>query len=185
MFWLKHKVIWNLFLLSHESVLAAFLKPDLPKKPKNNYNYTMKKIGTSFLVFLWILSGIGTFNQAIAQTDLVNISVFERHDCAHCIEERAFLTELQETRDDISVTYINVYEEENKILFDEVAELEGLSKSTPITLIGNTVIQGFDTAETTGKTFLSVIDDTLENLPEEHEDLTFEKLLEKIGRAHV
>ncbi len=143
----------------------------------------MKRILTSFLVLIWLLSGVGTINQALAQTDVVNISVLERNDCAHCIEEKEFLTELEETRNDINVTYLDIYEEENRTLFNEVAELEGLSKSTPITLIGDTIIQGFDTAETTGKTFLSIIDSTLENLPEEHKDLTFEKFLE-IGGTH-
>ena len=57
----------------------------------------MKRILTSFLVLIWLLSGVGTINQALAQTDVVNISVLERNDCAHCIEEKEFLTELDET----------------------------------------------------------------------------------------
>jgi len=146
----------------------------------------MKRIITIFFVLIWILIGIGTIQQVQAETDIVNISVLERHDCAHCIDEKAFLTELKESRNDISVTYLDIYEEENRTLFNEIAELKGLSKSTPITLIGNTIIQGFDTPETTGKTFLSIIDATLENLPEEDKDLTFEKLLEigETGNIH-
>jgi cytochrome c biogenesis protein CcdA len=63
-------------------------------------------------------------------------------------------------RSDIEVTYYDLYEEESEALWKELAELEGIPKVTPITLIGDTIIQGFNTADTTGVMMETIIENS-------------------------
>jgi len=84
-----------------------------------------------------------------AETEKVNIIVFERDDCAHCIAENAFLKSF-DNDSRVNIIKKNIEEEENKQLFYKVAKQYQLQKATPITLIGNSVIAGFDTELTTG-----------------------------------
>lgn len=80
----------------------------------------------------------------------VLIEMFERQDCAHCQEEKVYLEKLQEQRDDIEVRFLDIETKDGKNLYDRFTEAQQLSKATPITVIGVTVLQGFDTEETTG-----------------------------------
>jgi cytochrome c biogenesis protein CcdA len=99
------------------------------------------------------------FAYAIDQPqDTVRIEVFERQDCGHCQDEKAFLNKLQKERGDLIVIYHDIAEPEHKKHFNQLTELENLPKVTPITIIDSVVIQGFDTAETTGKTMKKIID---------------------------
>ncbi|MBI2453430.1 glutaredoxin [Candidatus Peregrinibacteria bacterium] len=111
------------------------------------------------------------------QEKAVPIHVFERKDCAHCIEERSFLEELKKNREDIIVTYHDINIEEEKESFEKILELEGLPKVTPTTIIGWTVIQGFDQAETTGVRFQTLI----ENNKNEETYHSLDEFLEKGG----
>ncbi|MDD2766802.1 MAG: glutaredoxin [Candidatus Moranbacteria bacterium] len=80
----------------------------------------------------------------------VLIEMFERQDCAHCQKEKVYLEKLQEQRDDIEVRFLDIETKDGKNLYDRFTEAQQLSKATPITVIGVTVLQGFDTEETTG-----------------------------------
>lgn len=81
----------------------------------------------------------------------VLVEVFVRPDCQHCHEEQAFLDKLGLERNDFEARFYDISEEQYYQQWEALAQMEKLSKVTPITLIGNTVIQGFDVAETTGK----------------------------------
>ncbi|MBT5516492.1 hypothetical protein HOK22_01110, partial [Candidatus Peregrinibacteria bacterium] len=126
-----------------------------------------KKLISIAWLALGLLSFVGTAMAAeqpeqIAEIieEPVRIEVFERYDCKHCQDEEEFLTELLTERSDILVTYYDLYEEENEALWKELAELEGIPKVTPITLIGNTIVQGFGTADTTGVMMETIIDNS-------------------------
>lgn len=109
----------------------------------------MKKLST---LLLSLLLSLNLLQIALAQTpERIPISVIVREDCVHCKDEKAFLETLQKTRQDIQIILHDIDTPEGKKIFDELTSKEKLSKSTPITLVGNTIIQGFDTAETTGK----------------------------------
>jgi cytochrome c biogenesis protein CcdA/glutaredoxin len=109
----------------------------------------MKKLSSILLGFLLALNILPI---VLAQSpSSIPISVIVREDCGHCKDEKAFLETLKKTRADIQVIFHDIDTPEGKSLFDQLTEKEKLSKSTPITLVGNTIIQGFDTAETTGK----------------------------------
>ena len=92
-------------------------------------------------------------------SDTVRIEVFERQDCGHCQAEKAFLNDLQKERGDLIVVYHDIGEAEHKAHFITLTELENLPKATPITIIDGTIIQGFDTAATTGKKIEGLIQD--------------------------
>ncbi len=81
----------------------------------------------------------------------VRIEVFEREDCGHCQDEKAFLNLLQKERNDLILVFHDIAESVHKEHFIQLTELEGLPKVTPITIIDSVVLQGFDTDETTGK----------------------------------
>ncbi len=84
-------------------------------------------------------------------SDPVRIEVLERSDCVHCQAEKSFLNDMRSRRDDIDVRFLDITDPANERLFVQVAEKAGLSKSTPITIVGMHVIQGFDASDTTGK----------------------------------
>ncbi len=97
--------------------------------------------------------------QGVSQAEqLTPISVLVRDDCAHCQDEKEFLEQLSTERSDFEIIYHDIYTPEGEDLFNRVTEAEGLTKSTPITLVGNRIIQGFGTAETTGKRIKDLLD---------------------------
>lgn len=93
---------------------------------------------------------------------LIPVSVIVREDCVHCQDEKAFLQALQATRNDLQIILHDIDTPEGKSLFDQLTFQEKLSKSTPITLVGNTLIQGFESAETTGKRIEALIDKSID-----------------------
>ncbi|MBI2438994.1 MAG: glutaredoxin [Candidatus Moranbacteria bacterium] len=103
-----------------------------------------------FLGFFWVYF----FSVPVLASEVVfppvSIDVFERQDCAHCQAEKAYLLDLQGKRDDFAVRFIDIDTEEGKQLFDRFTASQELSRATPITVIHGTVLQGFDSKETTG-----------------------------------
>ncbi len=74
------------------------------------------------------------------------VYIFAREDCGFCKAQVAFMDEVG-----ISYTYLNVVSDDAaKELFAQIAAKHEISRVTPITVIGGTVIQGFNGAETTG-----------------------------------
>jgi cytochrome c biogenesis protein CcdA len=86
------------------------------------------------------------------------VNVFVRDDCVHCQNEEAFLAELQNERQDFEVFYHDIADEMHYSHFDQLTTLEGITKSTPITLLGNTLIQGFGSADSTGVRIRELLD---------------------------
>lgn len=109
-------------------------------------------------VFLGIAVLFGFSGVVHAADDKVLIEVLERNDCAHCQAEKAFLHDLQTKRSDIEVRFYDINQPDGKKLFDAVTKKAELSKSTPVTIIGTSVVQGFDAPENTGKMFEQTIE---------------------------
>jgi hypothetical protein len=102
----------------------------------------------------------------------VVIEVLERADCTHCLDEKLFLDDLTRKRTDIEVRYRDIADADNAELFRQVTQKAGMSQSTPVTIVGLRVMQGFDTAETTGKRIERFIDDYRKVAAIENEDET-------------
>ncbi|MBU1017738.1 glutaredoxin [Patescibacteria group bacterium] len=113
-------------------------------------------------------------------TDTVRVEVFERQDCGHCQDEKEFLNQLSKTRGDLIVVYHDIAEKEHKKHFIQLAELEGIPKVTPITIIDGVLLQGFSTAETTGKQIESLIESA-----KGKQQYTFEEFIAAGGSKEV
>lgn len=122
----------------------------------------LKKTLTLFLALGFSINLWSPIQIALSQdnTPKVKIEVLERAGCQHCEDQREFLDDLLEERDDIEVTYYPITEPENKELWRQLTDLEKIPKVTPITLIGDTIIQGFATARSTGVMIEELIDNT-------------------------
>lgn len=86
------------------------------------------------------------------------VSIFFRDDCGHCHDAMNFLQPLQDEREDFELIVLDLDNEQIRSQFDELVVLESLSQSTPVILVGNTVIQGFAQAETTGVMIENLLD---------------------------
>lgn len=133
----------------------------------------LRKPIQALVIFLWILllplsvmaqnsmeqpEAMVTADKVEQVQELTPLSIFYRDDCKHCHDAVEYLTPLVEERGDFELRILDLADEKNTILFNEIAELEGLTKSTPIIVVGNTVVQGFDKPETTGVMLLSLLD---------------------------
>ena len=75
------------------------------------------------------------------------IFMFGRDDCGFCKAEKAYLE-----KENIPFVYLNVViDDRASLLFTAITKKHDLAKVTPITVIGENVIVGFNGAETTGK----------------------------------
>ena len=104
----------------------------------------------------WI-SQIG-YSDGNSQSKKVKIEYFGRKDCKNCANLEKFLKELSVKRYDFEyVEYKIDKSKEEKAFFDETTSKLKLVKGTPIIYIDGHIIQGFNTADTTGKEIESLI----------------------------
>ena len=104
----------------------------------------------------WI-SQIG-YSDGNSQSKKVKIEYFGRKDCKNCANLEKFLKELSTKRDDFEYVEHKIDEsKEEKVFFDETTSKLKLVKGTPIIYIDGHIIQGFNTADTTGKEIENLI----------------------------
>lgn len=98
-------------------------------------------------VIIVVLFGAVLFVDA---SEPVVIHFFERSDCGYCKAENVYLDALvRERGDSVRVVRHDIGNNaEAKALFVRVTESVGLPKVTPVTVIGTSVLQGFDEAVT-------------------------------------
>ena len=94
-----------------------------------------------------------------AEGKAVSVYLLGRDECKFCRAEKEFFNNLQNTRSDIEVVYLNIAKDANaKRLFDTITKTHNVPKITPITVIGTTLIQGFDDEATTGALIVQAIE---------------------------
>ncbi len=93
-----------------------------------------------------------------AQAPAVEVTVFVRDGCQHCKDEEAFLSKLDEERDDITLTFLRLEDSDGRKMWDDFTARLGISKVTPITVVGTRYLIGFDKPETTGKEIVVLIE---------------------------
>jgi glutaredoxin len=98
--------------------------------------------------------------RAAAASDVAAIEVFTRAGCPHCADARAFLTELARGRPDLRVVWREVDRDP-----DALRELERLSREAgaeapgvPTFRIGEALVIGFESAETTGARIRALVE---------------------------
>ncbi len=138
---------------------------------------------TRFLLgMLLVLSGywFSMFSAKPVRADSpLVVEVLERSDCAHCQEEKQFLSELATRRNDFSVRFYDI-DGDGADIFNRIATLEKLPKATPIAIVGGTVLQGFDTPETTGRRIEALLDASRGK-----DQMTFERYLATSGNRQM
>ncbi len=119
----------------------------------------MKKILTIFtlLVVLFPAAFSGAQDNAEERpvlTENPTVLMFGRDDCGFCKAQSAWLDEVG-----IEYEYLNIVtDEQSKDWYDQVAEKHEISRVTPITVIGERVISGFNGPDTTGKNIRAAIE---------------------------
>ena len=106
---------------------------------------------------IFCISQIG-YSAGNSQAKKVKIEYFGRKDCKNCANLEKFLKELSAKRDDFEYVEHKIDKSrEEKAFFDETTSKLKLVKGTPIIYIDGHIIQGFNTADTTGKEIESLI----------------------------
>ena len=106
---------------------------------------------------IFCISQIG-YSAGNSQVKKVKIEYFGRKDCKNCANLEKFLKELSAKRDDFEYVEHKIDKSrEEKAFFDETTSKLKLVKGTPIIYIDGHIIQGFNTADTTGKEIESLI----------------------------
>ena len=128
---------------------------------RKNFNIGIEK--SRFFALMIMLFGIFWINQISysdgnSQSKKVKIEYFGRKDCKNCANLEKFLKELSTKRDDFEYVEHKIDEsKEEKVFFDETTSKLKLVKGTPIIYIDGHIIQGFNTADTTGKEIENLI----------------------------
>jgi cytochrome c biogenesis protein CcdA len=133
------------------------LKNNLQISMKKTLNISngMKKIILFLIPVIFLFGGISLVN---AQETETNLYMFGRKDCNYCELEKDFLNNLLLENSDFKFIYLDTDNPEVKSQFIQLTELHNIPKATPITLVGNSLIQGFNSANTTGRLILSEIE---------------------------
>lgn len=122
----------------------------------------IQKLLPTFLILITLLT-YPTYTQVLAQPTTENspatnqetesqttIHVFERNDCQHCQDQKAFLEQYQTQNPNIIINWYDIDTEQYNQYFSQITEKLNISQSTPVTIIGDTYLQGFESPETTG-----------------------------------
>ncbi|MBI2484530.1 glutaredoxin [Candidatus Uhrbacteria bacterium] len=98
-------------------------------------------------------------NSSYAQTsDEPSISSFVRDDCKHCLDQKEFFEKLGHERQ-IRFYYHTIEDSSQKELFEQIAKRYGMTQGTPITLVGDKLVQGFQDEATTGNLIRRILDE--------------------------
>ncbi len=114
----------------------------------------MKKYFAVFAVLTVIFSPISPVLAQEIVTPEPTVIMFGRDDCGFCKAQFKYLYD-----EGIDYEYLNITKDENtKRLYDEVTAKHEISKVTPVTVIGETVLVGFNSEQTTGKAIKEAIE---------------------------
>lgn len=94
----------------------------------------------------------------VPAADQPDILVFVRDGCQHCQDEEAFLAELVKTNPQLQVKYYRLENPEERQLWSDFTARIGTAKVTPLTIIGNELLIGFDTPEGAGQKIKEALD---------------------------
>jgi cytochrome c biogenesis protein CcdA len=109
-----------------------------------------------FLAFAGLL--ITLFSGKVSASGFdTTVAVFFRNGCAHCKAEEKFISNLTKTRHDFRVKRYSLENLQDRKIWEEFTTRIKSGKVTPVTVIGNKYIVGFDSDETTGKEIITLI----------------------------
>ncbi len=127
----------------------------------------MKKFLKILLLSLFIFASVPPSNAVYAQeakqistSEQIDVIVFLRVGCSHCAKQKIFLNKIEKERPDIKIIRYNLEFTKDRRVWDSFTNKAGISKVTPITVVGNSYIIGYDSDATTGKQILDLVDTT-------------------------
>jgi len=107
----------------------------------------MKKLAAIFAFFVLFNSVAPLASAQEILTPEPTVIMFGRDDCGFCKEQFKYLFD-----EGIEYEYLNITEDERaKALYDQVTAKHAISKVTPVTVVGETVLAGYNGPNTTGK----------------------------------
>ena len=132
----------------------------------------MRQLSTFLITVAIAIGGAGLFGVPIASAhtgdcvsthaeDTISVHVFKREDCTYCKAQEQFLEQLIEERDDLGFTVVwhdIVTDKQANALYQQITILKRVPRITPITIVSDTLIQGFDAPETTGARIIAAIE---------------------------
>lgn len=123
----------------------------------------MKNKALAILIMLFgvLLSQVNiSYANSQQSSNKVAVVAFVREGCTHCAAEEEFFKELSLKRQDFSIRYYRLENPSERDVWDKFTNETNSSKVTPITVIGDKYIIGFDKSETTGKEIIQLIEST-------------------------
>lgn len=118
-----------------------------------------------FISIAWVMLGVALFILFTPQSPIeaqvteansvetAQIFVFGRDECGFCKAEFAWLKETG-----LPYTYLNINEDQEAArLYDEITAKHSITKVTPVTVVGEKVIVGFNGPRTTGEQIRSAL----------------------------
>lgn len=98
-----------------------------------------------------------------ASSSVVHLYFFGREDCHNCQLEKKFVDQTFAGNPEVEVVFFDTNNDPAaKDLFDRITTANGLSKVTPLTLVGGKIIQGYDSDSTTGETIKRGVEQALD-----------------------
>ncbi len=114
----------------------------------------MRKIASLLALFPLFFISIPFAQAQEVLTPEPVVIMFGRDDCGFCKEQFKYLY-----NEDITYEYLNIVKDDQaKALYDQLAEKHDISKVTPVTVVGETVLVGFNGEQTTGKAIKDAIE---------------------------
>jgi cytochrome c biogenesis protein CcdA len=133
---------------------------------------------TSLLLPVVLLGAVFLFQGTNAHAQqgerAVTLHFLQRDDCTHCQDQKEFHKVLLSEDVNINIISHDIYDPEERELFDAITESAKLPKVTPVTFIEGYIVQGFNTNDTTGKQIKEIIAEVRKG----SEEITLESFLE-------
>lgn len=113
---------------------------------------------TTFLLISFLFLSVFVAHAVFAQEEVTPIHFFGRDDCGFCTKQKEFHETLLQEGIPVEVIYYNVTEDDAAArLFKEVLEKHDLPHVTPTTVIGERVMQGYDSPRAAGERIRTAI----------------------------
>ena len=114
----------------------------------------MFKISVFFAFFILFASFTQTVIAQEVLTPEPTVIMFGRDDCGFCKEQFKYLFD-----EGIEYEYLYITEDDRaKSLYDQVTAKHEISKVTPVTVVGETVLAGYNGPNTTGKAIIDALE---------------------------
>lgn len=101
-----------------------------------------------------------SFAQSPSLSQKEEIIVFVRNGCQHCKNEEEFLNKFIDTTSDVSLKFYRLENPDDHKIWETFTTRYGISKVTPITVIGDTYIIGFENESSTGRDIENLVKNT-------------------------